>query len=95
MVARLTPDQKAACSNHVGVNLFSSLEYQLLNRKDPLKLSSHHKFRVKDPNFGLILQVALSDPAYKYSRVRGGKFLPIDADKCPSPPPNPLFPNPT
>ena len=22
MVARLTPDQKAACSNHVGVNLY-------------------------------------------------------------------------
>ena len=25
MVARLTPDQKAACSNHVGVNCFALL----------------------------------------------------------------------
>ena len=38
-VARLTPDQKAACSNHVGVNLSFSFEYIMIESHAGLKLS--------------------------------------------------------
>ena len=50
----------------------------------------------RSPKFSPILQTELSQPEHKYSSVRGGKFLPIDADKChplrPAQPP--LFPSP-
>ena len=48
----------------------------------------------RSPKFSPILQTELSQPEHKYSGVRGGKFLPIDADKCPPlcPAQPPLFP---
>ena len=50
MVARLTPDQKAACSNHVGVNIiftfiFSKLFTFAFTKVDPKPLPSLPKIR--------------------------------------------------
>ena len=41
MVARLTPDQKAACSNHVGVKIFFANFTSCLNFKGFYNLSGH------------------------------------------------------
>ena len=54
MVARLTPDQKAACSNHVGVNYFLPMNNSCFDWSPPKYFCVGKKSKLHlDPDLNL------------------------------------------
>ena len=73
-VARLTPDQKVACSNHVGVNFFSSI-YEFL-----ISISIYFRiFKSKSP-LGVDFKIEKTTPFLSSSLFYRAHFC--QCEKC-------------